>query len=183
MDFIEKDDRELVEALNIALGMKNRSKPYDLKNINDLIEATKMATGEYLDLLNYACGLDRVLEAYDESLEYYHTAIWVELAERKKDPFAKAYLQLKKTCDLFDSLTDRVLKNCLLLWEAVLNNKQSSEYYFGRIYPFTNFDFDEICDFLIEHLHEINYDGKVENSTAEFVALLSRWLENKDVDK
>lgn len=45
MEFFGKDDRELIEAVNTALGMKHRSKPYDHKNIDDLIEATKMITG------------------------------------------------------------------------------------------------------------------------------------------
>jgi|GEM_PF-6229366 len=74
MEFIGKGDRELIEAVNTALGMKHRSKPYDLKNIDDLIEATKMITGELLDTWHCYSLINTACEIYDEALEHYHTA-------------------------------------------------------------------------------------------------------------
>lgn len=93
VDFIGKDDGEIIEAVNTALGMQHRSKLYDLKNSEDLIEAAKMATAEYLDLWDYSRQLDNILEEYDEALEHYHTSTWFQLGEKKNDPFAKAYFQ------------------------------------------------------------------------------------------
>jgi hypothetical protein len=172
MEFMGKNDRALIKAVNTALGMKHRSKPYDLKNIDDLVEATKMITGELLDtwqcysLINTAC------EIYDEAMEHYHTAAWADPDSHGDSIYVDAHERIEELEDTMCSILMDLEDECRTLWEAVLNNAGCSQYFFNEVIDISGTDMEAVFERVFEQLHDMEYDTVIDTSVRSFAKTL-----------
>lgn len=132
MEFIGKNDRELIKAVNTALGMKHRSKSYDLKNIDDLVEATKMITGELLDTWHCYSLINTACEIYDEAMEHYHTAAWTDPDSHSDSIYVDAYERIEELDGTMGLILMDLEDECRTLWEAILTNAECSKHYFNK---------------------------------------------------
>src|SRR5699024_7930424 len=71
--------KERIELLNSILGMSHRPKSYDMLNPDDLIELTEQVTAEYMDMRYYWDTISSVNSDFDESLETFYPAKWMNL--------------------------------------------------------------------------------------------------------
>jgi hypothetical protein len=176
MEFIGKYDRELIKSVNSALGMKHRSKPYDLKNMDDLIEATKMITGELLDIWHCYSMINQVGEIYDEAMEHYHTAAWAGAVSYRNIIYVDAQERIDELDDMMYSILGEVEDECRILWEAVLNNADCSRHFFNKDVDITEKNLDEIFKQVFMQLPEMEYNTSIENSTISFAEALDNLL-------
>lgn len=182
MAFIKKEDRENIEKLNEALGTRHRVKPYDFNNSNDIIAATIMATAEYADMSNYWSQLYNIDEAFDESLEYYRPAGWINLGLKgttEDEDIDDAIASLNETLNSFEAIMKKAEQKCIEMWKIVLLKPKDEvlKYFFGEV---INFDRKKVEYVLEEQLIEIcdsmEYDGVIENSAENFAKILKECL-------
>lgn len=176
MEFIGKNDREIIEAVNTALGMKHRSKPYNLKNINDLIEATKMITGELLDTWHCYSLINSACEIYDEAMEHYHTAAWHAPASHSDSIYVDAHERIEELDGTMGLILMELEDECSTLWKAVLNNADCSRYFFNEDIDINGKDLDAIFERVYEQLPEMEYNTVIETSTRSFAKILIEML-------
>jgi len=176
MEFIGKDDRELIESVNTALGMKHRSKPYDLKNIDDLLEATKMITGELLDTWHCYSLINTACEIYDEALEHYHTAAWMEPASHSDSIYVDAHERIEELDGTMGLILMELEDECSTLWQAVLQNTDCTRYFFNKDIDIKGKDLDTIFERVFEQLHDMEYDTVIDTSTKSFAKALDKLL-------
>jgi hypothetical protein len=176
MEFITKDDGELIKSVNRALCMEHRTKPYDLKNMDDLIEATKMITGELLDMWHCYSMINKVDGIYDEAMEYYHTAAWAGAGSYMDCIYVDAQGRIDELDDMMYSILGKVEDECRILWEAVLNNSDCSRHFFNKDVDIKEKNLDEIFKQVFMQLPEMEYNTSIENSTISFAEALDQLL-------
>ena len=96
MDFINKDDKEIIRFMNESLGTQYRTTLYDFNNPDDVIEAVKMATAEYCDLAYYwgTCNkrynIEEINSALDNLFEVFSSIEYDGVIETSAERFAIA---------------------------------------------------------------------------------------------
>jgi hypothetical protein len=177
MKYISKEESENIKKLNKILGTQHRSKPYNFKNPDDIIYATVMATAEYLDLANYWMTLYEVDESFDESLEHYDTAAWINIglkgSTERKD-IDRALSSLRKTTSVFRELMDTSEEKCTAMWYIVFFSSSSNvrEHFFGQLEDYNEATIKKALEKTIENIFEIEYNGNVETSSRNFAMAL-----------
>lgn len=182
MLFNKKEDRENIEKFNNLSGMSHRSKPYDLKKTEDIIEAVKMATAEYADMSHYWTSLDSLVSAFDESIEYYEPAAWLKIGlmgDTGDEELEDARVDLDNAADSFRLLMDRAEEKCISMWRIVLTseNDEVKKYFFGDAITVDEELLEEVFenDFF-EIIDSINYDGIIEHSASNFAKEFKKTL-------
>ena len=185
-NFMNSEDRENVEKLNDLLGTNHRTKPYDIKNDDDLIEMTKMITAEYVDMSHYWSELANLEENFDESLEIFNPAGWVNIGLKgstNDDIIDDAISSLKHTTNLFGNIMDKSEEKCINVWRFILKNpiKKVHKCFFGKIVNYNEEVINNVLseDYIFEVSVKINYDGIVENSVKGFAENLLKALKSK----
>lgn len=182
MAFIKKEDRVNIEILNEASGTRHRTKPYDFNNSNDIIAATIMATAEYADMSSYWSQLYNIDEAFDESLEYYRPAGWLNLGLKgttEDEDIDDAIVSLNETVNCFEKLMNKAEQNCIEMWKIALLKPKDDvlKYFFGEV---INVDIKRVEHVLEEQIAEIcdsiEYDGVIENSAENFAKVLKEYI-------
>ena len=163
------------------LGMNHRTKPYDFKNSNDIIEATVMVTAKYLDMTHYWIALNDVEEAFDESLEYFNPAAWINIGLKgttnRKD-FDKAIKSLRSTSDIFRELMDTTEEKCAEMWQIVFFSSPEAvkKHFFTEIDDYNQEKVNQALEIIFENIFKIEYDGNIENSAYNFAKTLKEIL-------
>lgn len=189
MKFIKKEDRENIDKLNMLMGTNHRSKPYDLKKDEDLIEATAMATAEYVDLEHYFGILSNLSEAFDESMEFFYPDEWINIGLKgtmEDEDLSSAVESLSVTEDLFHILVDRAETKCIKLWKLVLLESSDDviRHFFGETKHFDKETVENVLeDNLFEVLDEMEYDRVIENSVKNFAKALGKILEEESAEE
>lgn len=80
-----KDRTARIRQLNEILQMAHRTKPYDIKNPDDLKEMVCYASGHLLDIFHYGGEIDILLENYDETIETFYPAEWLAMGQGELD--------------------------------------------------------------------------------------------------
>lgn len=89
------------------------------------MESLKYKSCAFLDYTSYYNQLSDLVEEYDESLEYYDTATWINLTvnDQKVDKLSyKAYKALIKTEEVFNDLVNSSEKECTEALKIVLKS-------------------------------------------------------------
>lgn len=176
--FINKEQKEKIDLLNHALGTNYRTRPFDLLNPSDLIEAAVYITAEYVDMDHYWGNLSQINSDFDESLEVFNPALWSNLTFEGKtndDEIDEAINFINLAEDAMGTLKDRAEEKCKWIWEIILTSdfKEVKIHFFGKD---INFDKNEIKDVFENHFFEvcgeIDYNGNVEHSAEEFAKQL-----------
>jgi hypothetical protein len=182
MNFNKREDRENIEKLNRLVQTAHRSKPYDLKKAEDIIEATKMATAEFIDITEYWGRLVEVDEAFDESLEYYEPAAWIKIGlkgDTENEEIEAARISLESAISSFRILMDRAEEKCITMWKVVFNcgDDKVINYFFDEVIHVEEGVLEKVFeDDMIELLDNMEYDGVIENSAQRFAAVLKERL-------
>lgn len=182
MDFINKDDKEIIKFINESLGTQYRTTLYDFNNPDDVIEAVKMATAEYCDLAYYWGILNDIEESFDESIEVFSPARWANIGLKgttENKILDKAIKSLRKTTDLFYELLEIAEDKCIEVWKVAFNHPSDKIiiYYFGSIKRYNIEEINSALDNLYEVFSSIEYDGVVETSAERFAISLKNDLE------
>ena len=172
---MNKEEREKVEELNFTLGSKHRTKPYDFKNPDDIIEATVMATAEYCDMAYYWSTIENILDELDESLETFYPEEWVKHSKTNNKYFNQADCHLEKASDALNELMDQAEEKCKEMWNIAIFNSSNEvmKYFFEEEMIIKK----EIINFilnekLIEVYGDIDYNGIVVDSAKMFAKVL-----------
>jgi len=127
---IPSDSRKKVKSiLNEGLGMKYRTKPYNLENEKNLIEAAQMAIGEYVDLTYFYITVDNLVEETDECIETYRPDEWLAqdgITDTPEKTFTKAHEALEKSLKHFNALLRQLEKELHYLFEYIILAKNKS---------------------------------------------------------
>lgn len=189
MDFISKDDKAKIDALNKVLGTRYRSTPYDFTKTNDIIKATTMITAEYLDFLHYWSQLLEISEKFDESLEVFYPAKWLDLSLGKDlndDLIEGALESIRYAEGSFHYIMERAEKNCSNIWKIVFieSNKDVRKHFFGK--EELNIQKELIEDVLENELMEVvdimEYRYNVDQATEKFAECLEYLLNSKQTE-
>ena len=181
MDFISKENKKIIEALNEVLGTKYRTIPYDFKNPNDVVEAIKMLTAEYCDYAYYWSTLNSIEEALDETVEVFSPAAWANIGLKgstNNKTLDMAIKNLRKTTDLLSELMESAEIKCREVWKIALNypSDEVITYFFESNKRFDNVLIDKVLDNLFEIFVTIVYDGVIETSAKNFAHEFERIL-------
>ena len=176
MEFFGKDDRELIEAVNESLGMKHRSRPYDLKNLDDLIEAATMISAELLDMWHCYSMVSSANEIYDEAMEHYHTAAWTDPASHRDSIYVDAHEQIEELDGTLGLILMELEEECNTIWQAVLHNADCTRHFFKRDIDIIDRDLEPIMERVFERLSEMEYTSVIETSINSFVKVLDEIL-------
>ncbi|MFB6468852.1 hypothetical protein ACE38V_19020 [Cytobacillus sp. Hz8] len=179
--FINKEQKEKIVLLNKVLGTRYLTTPYNLLNPKDLIEAATFITSEYVDMEYYWRSLSDINSRFDESLEVFYPAKWMNLSLKNStndEEIDDAIDALNSAEEAMSILMDKAEEKCKWVWELILflNFSEVKKYFFGEN---VQFDDQKVNDVLEENLSEIydgsNYKYTVEDSAKEFAKhLLNR---------
>jgi len=179
-------DRENIKQLNEIMGTNYRTKPYNIKNTDDLIEMIEMITAEYVDMAHYWSVLVNIDENFDESLEVFNPAAWVNIGLKGttySDIIDEAISSLRHTTNLFGDIMDESEKRCIEIWKFILKNpvEKVHKYFFDELVNYSDEIIDRALseDYIFEIFAGINYDGIVENSAKMFSENLVKALKFK----
>lgn len=177
------ENAQLIEKLNMALGTKHRSKPYDLTNPSDLKHALEYAVGAYRDYRHYAAELDNLFESYDESLEHYDPASWFYMgrSSEKTDALsAECAGALNHALQMFEMMTERAKDNCALILKIALTSPpDTQEIVLGRAYNIEVHELDKMIEELFFTLVEVEYDVAIPVNFANFIELMQEMWASK----
>lgn len=174
--YYTKEDRETIEKLNRILGMKHRSKPYDFNNMDQLADAFKMTIAEYIDYQDYHMTVENVMEAFDESLEYYDPVTWMSLHsdDVKGDKLAaKTSRTLRKTGDCLYDISKRAQEKCKDMLVLILG--MSIDYrqaVLGKAYLYD----EDAIEAVFEDCVEITNVYEIKESKDAFIKIMDRHL-------
>lgn len=180
--FNKKEDRENIEKFNSLSGMSHRSKPYDLKKSEDIIQATIMATAEYADISHYWATLDSLVADFDESIEYYEPAAWLKIGlkgDTEDEELEEARVDLDNACESFHILMERAEEKCITMWRIVLSSPDEvvKKYFFDKALTVEEELLEEVLqNDIFELLNNMDYDGVIEHSAANFAKELEKRL-------
>jgi hypothetical protein len=182
MNYINKEDRNNIKSLNKILGMQHRSDPYDFKKPKDIIQATELATAEYLDMTYYWMTLSNIDELFDESLEHFNTAGWINIGLKGTTGSKKidsACSSLEKTAGLFHDLMMESEENCAEMWNVVLFGAADEvrQHFFGENINYPEEVIKTALERTFELSTEIEYGYVIEKSAESFVKALKNNLE------
>jgi hypothetical protein len=176
--FIDKEQKEKIELLNKVLGTRYRTTPYNLANPKDLIEAATLITSEYVDMDYYWSTLSDLNSKFDESLEVFYPARWMNLSlenTTKDDDIDEAIDALNNAEETMHVLMNKAEEKCKWVWELILlsNFSEVKEYFFGENVQFDEQKVNEVLgDNLIEVYDGSNYKYTVEELAKEFAKQL-----------
>ncbi|MPW26124.1 hypothetical protein GC105_10005 [Alkalibaculum sp. M08DMB] len=125
INYFDKENVEKINFLNQALGMSHRTKPIDLNNVDDLKEAFMLSVGEYFDYSEYWGTIVEIDEQFDESIEYYDPATWMNLTtdiEKADDLIVEAISSLADTSNVLKELVNRAETKLKKILEIILNS-------------------------------------------------------------
>lgn len=182
MKFIGKDEKDKIDQLNQIFSTSYRSIPYDFKKTEDIIEATVMATAEFIDFNHYFHTLANLAELYDESVETFNPAAWMNLAREgttNVNELDKAEKYLNKASDAFFTLSNKSLKKCKQMWHIVFfeSPKEVIEHFFGEELIISKNIFEDIFkDDKYRIIDNIAYDGNIQNSAMQFAQSLKEYV-------
>ncbi len=116
--FLTAEDRKRVEKLNLALGTRYRTTPYDFNNPGDFAEALILITAEYVDFSYYWGEVSNVSECLDESIETFYPAEWQRLAlgEAARKDIISTVNSLRSADTALFKLAEKAEKQCREIW-------------------------------------------------------------------
>jgi len=179
-NFFDRENLEKIKLLNEKAGMSHRTKPYDLNNIKDLDELLKYKVCAFWDYKEYQMTIDDVLDHFDESMEYYDTATWLDFSISTNKPdklLQKCYKSLRKATDDFLELTQRAEKECKeVLYIVADSDEETQKSILGFAVKKTK-NFNEIIENIFDEITDLEYEYNMEKAYENFKTFLRENLE------
>jgi hypothetical protein len=178
----ENDNAKYIEILNYYLGMEHRTEPFDLTKTDDLKRALKFAVAAYRDYSHYEHILDSVIELFDESLEHFDTASWVNMSltpDNVDNLTMECSASLADASYNFCELVERTEENLSIILKVILTASDAVQRdILGNVYSITPDVVDEwICD-LFDILDEVEYKYAIDDNLNDFLEVLNtEWKE------
>ncbi|TYQ14591.1 UNVERIFIED_CONTAM: hypothetical protein Cloal_0942 [Acetivibrio alkalicellulosi] len=175
MNFYKKEDRKKIELINKGMGTSHRTKPYDLKKPEDVICYTEMITAEYMDMKSYLCWLQDVMELYDDSLEYFHPDIWINLGSGEDESeYSEASYILTEVDSVFVELVNKAEQRCYDAWKYVFESNfiETHQHFFDEVMSIDLEIFDRIFEETILEIVNVEYQYNVIKSAKAFAKIL-----------
>ena len=164
----DKDFERFIEIMNTRLGMKHRSKPYDLTSADELKQALTLSVGAYRDYWHYSNRIVRILEDFDESVENYETDTWfymTQAPEKADELTVECYALLKETDLAFSRVEERAKTNLVLgLKYALSTTPDIQTTVFGTSFNIAPDEFDMKIDDLFDTFNEVEYSYAISDS-------------------
>jgi len=182
VNMFDRENAENIEKINAFMGMRHRSTPYDLTNPDDLKQAFLLTVAASMDYRRYWRSLENIAEEFDESLEYYDTAAWLNMSLNpgKSDVLSmEAAGMLSVTSDIFSQLIERADRSCTTILKAILAAPAAVQQdVLGRAYSIPANELDERIKILLEGLDESDMHYQMEKNREAFIELMeSMWEE------
>ncbi len=178
-NYFDRENIEKIKLLNEKAGMSHRTKPYDLNNITDLDELFKYRVCAFLDYHEYEMTLGDVLEHFDESMEYYDTATWLDLSVSTNKPdklLQKCYKSLRKAADDFLELAQRAENECKeVLYIIADSDKETQKSILGFTVKKTD-NLNEITEDIFDEITDLEYEYNMEKAYENFKTFLKEHL-------
>jgi hypothetical protein len=193
MDFNKNIHGDNVEKLSRLLARRHRSRSFDLKNTEDIIEATIKATVEYVDMCDYWFRLVALRNEFDKSLECCEPSVWIKVnvtGDAEVEDIEDAKFNLEGASESLHNLMCRSEQKCISLWKIVLNSSKDEvkKYFFGEDIEVEEGIVIEVLENNMFNLaNTMEYDGVMEHSVEYFAKELKKMLlqyrNNKGVKK
>lgn len=177
-NFPNKDERELIEQLNVTLGTRYRTTPFDMNKIEDIIEAVNMATAEYFDFVKYHSSTTDLEEKLDETIEVFYPHEWMKITlgeEMKNKKLQKVYSLLRQVSDLFRKIESEAETSLLNTWNYIIVSSpvEVNQYFFGKEFRLTKKLLRQMPEMLNDIWDCLNeHDGTVESSGKTFAQFI-----------
>jgi len=179
-NFFDRENMQKIKLLNEKTGMSHRTKPFDLNNVKDLDELLKYRVCAFLDYNEYEMTISDLLENFDESMEYYDAATWLDLSMRTNKPdklLQKCYKSIRKVADDFLELTWRSEKECKEALSMVLSHNEETQ---KSILGFSLNKIDklnEILENIFEEIIDLKYEYNMEKAYENFKTFIREKIE------
>src|SRR5262249_11788872 len=122
---ISKEDRRFVELLNKRLGTNHRSRPYDFKKKDDLVEAATMATAEFLDYNKYQTIIWGLHGELDETIETFNPSAWGKIGlmgNTSVESLDNALYSIQLARKAFGHLYEESLRAYQSIWRIIFSS-------------------------------------------------------------
>ncbi len=180
MSFMKKEDRERVKIFNQILGTHHRTKPYDWKKPEDIIEAVTMTMAEFVDITFMDSLLSDMDDEMDEMIECYHANEWTKITtgetwdnvelQAAMETLATASDAMKDLADATEETMQDVL--ALLFFTAP---QAVRDHFFTTGWQFDTEAVEHVIeDELAEIALGIDHDGVIEHSAQRYSQALER---------
>ena len=174
---LDEESAAFIEMMNTYMGTQHRIDPYNLASGADLKNALKMAVAEYRDYQHYGSVLYKLIEDFDESLEHFDTATWVNMGRmpEKTDELAMVCAEsLSIASENFREIVKRAEERLsLILKVAVTSPDAVQKEVFGNAYTISPDEIDERLEYLYEVMLEITYHHSIPENIEAFLEVLN----------
>lgn len=186
---INKEDKQIIEQLNKVLGTSHRSRPFDFRRAEDWIEATVMATFEYLDFTLYSNQLSHMEGELDHSIEVFYPAGWAKIGLTGSTGIKKidsVNSLLSRTLKAMEKLQEEAETRCQTIWNTVFSSAREDvlKHFFGDDYK--SFGAPAITRVIEDQFFEIyddfDHDGTID-SVDEFVKYMKQRILEESNEK
>lgn len=178
-NFFDRENMQKIEILNAKSGMSHRTKPYDINNIEDIDELLKYKVCSFLDYHEYEMTIADTLEHFDESMEHYDTATWLDFSMGTNKPdklLQKCYKSLRKAADDFLDLSQRAEIECKEALNMVINCDEKTQ---TSVLGFTvkkTENLTETLENIFEEITDLEYEYNMEKAYENFKIFIQKFF-------
>ena len=182
MDFDKNVHSEDIEKLTRLLARRNRSRSFDLKNTEDIIEATVKATIEYVNMCDCWFRLIALREDFDKSLECCEPSVWIRTnttGETETEDIEDVRFNFEGASESLHSIMCSSEQKCITLWKVVLKSSKDEvkKYFLGEVIDVEEDVLDDVLENnMFNLINTMEFDGVVEHSVENFSKELKKVL-------
>jgi hypothetical protein len=174
---VDWDSAMHIEILNKFLGMEHRMESYDLTKTSELRGALEYAVGAYRDYYHYSSTLGSLIESFDESIEYFDTATWVNMSrvpENTDDLAMDCVSSLSAAYDNFAVLSERAEQHLSLMLKITLTAPTDVQIeILGSSFDIVPSDIDDRLENLYVALSYEDYHRGIPDNFEAFLTVLN----------
>ena len=182
-NLFDKENLRKIDLLNKVSGLNHRSKPFDIKNKEDLNEMFKIKVCALLDYIEYQGILDELLERLDESIEYYDTSTWLSFTMDIQEPdklLTKCYDTTRKASDNFYKLTERTSDECLEALKMVINSNEETQRSILGFYICNIINIEDKLSDIFDNIYNVKNSYNMEEAYNNFIEFVKICLVEDD---
>jgi HD-GYP domain-containing protein (c-di-GMP phosphodiesterase class II) len=177
------DSARHIKILNKYLGMEHRIEKHNLMETSELKAALEYAVAAYLDYDHYRNTLGSLVENFDESVEYFDTATWVNMTranENADDLVMDCVNSLSETHDYFDDLAEQAEMHLSSMLKITLTAPTAAQLeILGKSFDIAPSDIDNWLEGLFVALTYVNHHHSIPDNYNEFLAVINAgWEES-----
>ena len=183
---IDYDSARHIEILNKYLGMEHRTDSFNLNESSDLKGALEYAVAAYRDYHHYRSTLGGLVESFDESVEYFDTVSWVNMArtpENADDLTIDCASSLSIAYNNFIELSERAEEHLSVILKVTLTAPDEVQReILGNSYDIDPSEIEERLERLFVALSYAEYHREIPDNFKTFLEVLYDEWENFEPD-